>query len=284
VNAPQAVAADAPRARVALPVQALWAAAAFVSSLCGIGGGLFAVPLLHYLGRLPLRRAVASSLCLVFTLSLTATSVELFHDRSGLRAAVVLPLIAGGYLGARVGMGASERIDVRVLKGLFVIVLLFAAARIFALPAFAGAAAAGDVLTLAPATTAIVLAIGFGGGFVAPLLGVGGGLLVIPALFLSLPALSYIEARACSMAMTIFVSVQSAQAYWRRGEIELAQVRGLLPATVVGALGGVLAVHQDGWVEGARVTMGMVLVGIALRFAGDVLRGERRPSAAGRRS
>lgn len=273
MSVPHAVAADAPKARVALWVQVLWAACAFVSSMCGIGGGLFAVPLLHYIVRLPLKRAVANSLALVFTLSLTATAVELLHARSALRPGVVAALIAGGYLGARVGLRVADRIDVRVLKAAFVVVLVLAAARIFGLSAFVDAGGSGVELT--PASAAIVLCVGFGGGFIAPLLGVGGGLLVIPALFLSLPTISYLEARACSMAMTIFVSAQSVQAYWRRGEIELGRVGGLVLATVVGALGGVWAVHRDGWVEGARTAMGLVLVAVALRFANDVLRGRR---------
>jgi uncharacterized protein len=273
VNAPQAVAADAPRARVAPWVQALWAVCAFVSSLCGIGGGLFAVPLLHYLGKLPLKRAVANSLALVFTLSVTATAVELLHTRSGLRAGVVAALIGGGYLGARTGLRVAEHIDVRLLKAAFAVVLAFAAVRILGLHAFVGVGEGGVELT--PETTAVVLAVGFGGGFIAPILGVGGGLLVIPALFLSLPTISYLEARACSMAMTIFVSAQSVQSYWRRGEIDLARVGGLIAATVVGALAGVWAVHREGWVEGARVAMGVVLGAVALRFASDVLRGRR---------
>jgi uncharacterized membrane protein YfcA len=265
-----------PRVRIAPWIQLLWACAAFVSALCGIGGGLFAVPLLHYLVGLPLKRAVATSLCLVLALSGTATAVEFFHDGSGLRGEVVAALIAGGWLGARAGFRAAQRIDVLWLKRLFALLLALAAARIFMLDAFAGAPAQG-ALALSLSSAAAVLAIGFGGGFIAPLLGVGGGLFVIPALFLLLPGITYLEARACSMAMTIFVSAQSAQAYWRRGEIELAHVGGLVPATVVGALAGVFVVHVDGWVDTARALMGLLLLGLALRFLADVLRARRAP-------
>lgn len=271
------LAAEAPRARVALWVQLLWGCEAFISALCGIGGGLFAVPHLHYLGGLPLKRAVATSLCLVLALSGTATAVEFFHARSGLRGEVVAALITGGWLGARAGFRVAQRIDVLVLKRLFAALLLLAAARIFMLDAAAGAHAQGPlVLTLE--SGAAVLAIGFGGGFIAPLLGVGGGVFVIPALFLLLPQITYLEARACSMAMTIFVSAQSVQAYWRRDEIELANVGGLVLATVVGALAGVLVVHLDGWVEAARTLMGAVLLGLALRFLADVLRARSAPA------
>ena len=41
------------------------AAIAFVGAMCGIGGGLFTVPLLHFGVRLPLKQAVATALVLV---------------------------------------------------------------------------------------------------------------------------------------------------------------------------------------------------------------------------
>lgn len=266
--------AEPARERVALWVQGLWSVAAFISSLCGIGGGLFAVPLLHYLAGMPLKRAVANSLVLVLTLSLTATSVEVFHVQSGLRPEVVAALVAGGWLGARAGLRVAQRIDVLLLKRLFAIVLVLAAARIFMLDAFVDSPGDG-VLDLSVAGMAIVLCVGFGGGFIAPLLGVGGGVLAIPALFLLLPEISYLEARACSMAMTIFVAAQSVHTYWRRGEIEFSRVGGLLAATVVGALAGVYAVHLDGWVHFARLLLGLLLIALAARFLADVLRGRR---------
>lgn len=268
------LAAEVPPARVALWVQLLWACAAFVSSLCGIGGGLFAVPLLHYLGGLPLKRAMATSLCLVLALSATSTAVEIFHAGSGLRAEIVAALVVGGWLGARAGLAIAPRVDVRVLKLVFAAVLVLAAARILVLDAVPDARTS-DELALTLQSAAAVLAIGFAGGFVAPLLGIGGGVFVIPALFLLLPELTYLEARACSMAMTVFVSAQSVQSYWRRREIEVAQVGGLIVATVVGALAGVLVVHLDGWIETARTTMGLLLVALALRFVGDLLSGAR---------
>jgi len=39
---------------------------ALLCSMCGIGGGVFAVPILHYLYGIPLKRAVATVLCLVW--------------------------------------------------------------------------------------------------------------------------------------------------------------------------------------------------------------------------
>jgi uncharacterized protein len=264
----------APRARTRVWVQLVWCAAAFLSSLCGIGGGLFAVPILHYLGGMPLRRAVATSLCLVFLLTLTSSGVEFFHSQSALRPSVVATLLVGGFVGTKLGLNAAPRVNVIALKRVFVLVLIFSAVRIFGLDALSDKGAGAGV-EVGAATVLVVLSIGFLGGFISPLLGVGGGLLVIPALFLSLPTITYLEARACSMAMTVFVSLQSAQAYWTAGQVERKVALRFAPWTIVGSLGGVLSVHRPGWAEGARVAMGVVLVLVALRFLLDVVSARR---------
>jgi hypothetical protein len=48
----------------------------FLGSWCGIGGGLFAVPLLHFVRKLELRAAVATALVLVLATSTAATAAE----------------------------------------------------------------------------------------------------------------------------------------------------------------------------------------------------------------
>lgn len=278
MSAPPQAAASASsalsRPAVAPWVYPLWGAAAFLSALCGIGGGLFAVPVLHYLAGLELRRAVATSLCLVFVLSLVATGVEWSHAESALVPWVVVSLVAGGVLGARVGFRVAQRLRPAWLKAVFAIVLALAAVRVFALDTFSSSAASADA-GLDLGSAAGVFAIGLGGGFVAPLLGVGGGLIVIPALFLGVPGVDYLEARACSMAMTIVVSSQSAWLYARAGSVDLRLALRLAALTVLGAVGGVLAVHADGWADLARSIMGVILALVALRFALDVLRARR---------
>ena len=74
-----------------------------MGAVCGLGGGLFAVPLLHYVFKLPLRRAVATGLCLVCATAVSSTTAEFLHEDSALLWEVVLPLVGGALVGAQIG-------------------------------------------------------------------------------------------------------------------------------------------------------------------------------------
>ncbi len=248
---------------------ALWAPLAFLSALCGIGGGLFAVPLLHYLGATPIKRAVATSTVVVFVLSVTGTIAEALQAQPAFIWPAIAALAVGGWAGAHAGFWASKRVDSHVIKRVFVVVLAFSAYRVFAVTPHAELLGAADVHALGALEVAVVTLIGFAGGFIAPILGVGGGLLVVPALYLSFPAITILEARACSVAMTILTSGQSAWLHARAGSVDRAPLRWLAPATVLGSIAGVVAVHQPGWAEVARLGLGFVLLFVAARFGWD---------------
>jgi len=266
-----------PARRPPLWVAVVWVGVAFLSCICGIGGGLFAVPLLHYGARLPLRTAVGSALCLVFTLALTATVTEALRAESQLLVRVAAALVAGALPGSQVGFRVSQRIDALALKTLFVLVLVGAGARVLTASGHGGQVP-GE---LSRAEFLLVPLIGFTGGFLAPLLGIGGGLVVVPCLFLGFPTIGYVEARASSLAMAMVASGWSVRNYLRTGELELRSVLPMMAATVLGAVLGVSAVHLPGWGEIARTSLGVVLLVVAVRFARDVLktRAARRATA-----
>ena len=259
---------------------AVWGPLAFLSALCGIGGGLFAVPLLHYVGATPLKRAVATSTVIVFILSVVGTLTEALQERPNFIWPAIAALAVGGWGGAVSGYWVSQRVDTRFIKRAFVFVLLFSAYRVLAVRGGAAEELGPDARQLEPLYVVLVALIGFVGGFIAPILGVGGGLFVVPALYLSFPSISILEARACSVAMTILTSGQSAWLHARAGSVDAGPLKWLGPATVVGSALGVVAVHQPGWAAVARVGLGVILLVVAARFAWD----ELRPSANERRN
>jgi uncharacterized membrane protein YfcA len=259
---------------------AVWGPLAFLSALCGIGGGLFAVPLLHYVGATPLKRAVATSTVIVFILSVVGTLTEALQERPNFIWPAIAALAVGGWAGAVSGYWVSQRVDTRFIKRAFVFVLLFSAYRVLAVGGAASDELGPDARQLEPLYVVLVALIGFVGGFIAPILGVGGGLFVVPALYLSFPSISILEARACSVAMTILTSGQSAWLHARAGSVDAGPLKWLGPATVVGSALGVVAVHQPGWAAVARVGLGVILLVVAARFAWD----ELRPSANERRN
>ncbi|HSW23947.1 MAG TPA: TSUP family transporter, partial [Burkholderiaceae bacterium] len=87
-----------------------------------------------------------------------------------------------------------------------------------------------------------LLALGGVAGFLAGLLGVGGGMMMVPFItfFLSRrgvePALAVKMAIATSMATIIFTSISSLRAHHARGAVRWPIVRAMAPGIVVGGL------------------------------------------------
>lgn len=101
-----------------------------VSALLGVGGGIVMVPAMHLLMGLPLRAATATS-NLMIGVTVTA-SAFLYVSRGAVDAFVAGPTVLGVVVGATLGSRVSHRIDLRVLRLLFVVVLCTVAAQMAA--------------------------------------------------------------------------------------------------------------------------------------------------------
>lgn len=99
-------------------------------------------------------------------------------------------------------------------------------------------------MDLGPLLIAELLLLGTVTGFLAGLLGVGGGMMMVPALTFVLsqrgvePGLAVKMAIATSMATILFSSLSSVRAHHQRGAVRWDLVKGLAPGIV---LGGALA-------------------------------------------
>lgn len=111
-------------------------------------------------------------------------------------------------------------------------------------------------MPLEPLLIAELAVLGLGTGFLAGLLGIGGGMLMVPFITLILtgrgvaPDLSVKMAIATSMATIIFTSVSSVRAHHKRGAVRWDIVKGLAPGIVLGAAIaslGVFAVLKGSW-------------------------------------
>jgi uncharacterized membrane protein YfcA len=99
--------------------------AGLVSALLGVGGGIIKVPLMHLVMGVPLRISTATSNMMI---GVTATSSAVIYLLRGeIDPFVAGPTAVGVFLGATFGSRVSHRIDVRVLRWLFVVVLLYTA-------------------------------------------------------------------------------------------------------------------------------------------------------------
>jgi len=99
--------------------------AGLLSALLGVGGGIVKVPLMHLGMGVPLRVATATSNLMVGITAAASAVIYVIHG--GVDPYVAGPTVIGVFLGASVGSRISHRVDVRVLRWLFVAVLLYTA-------------------------------------------------------------------------------------------------------------------------------------------------------------
>ena len=103
-------------------------------------------------------------------------------------------------------------------------------------------------MSLEPMLILELAALGIGTGFLAGLLGIGGGMLMVPFITIimghrGVPAdLAVKMAIATSMATIIFTSISSVRAHHKRGAVRWDIVKRLSPGIVIGSLIGSLGV------------------------------------------
>ena len=99
--------------------------AGLASALLGIGGGIVKVPVMHVVMGVPLRVATATSNLMI---GITASaSAIIYLIRGGIDPYAAAPTAIGVFIGASIGSRAAHRVDLRILRGLFVVILLYTA-------------------------------------------------------------------------------------------------------------------------------------------------------------
>lgn len=99
--------------------------AGVASAVLGIGGGLITVPVLHVVMGVPLRVATATSNLVI---GITAsTSAWIYLIRGGIDPYAAGPTAVGVFVGASIGSRIAHRVDLRALRVLFTVVLLYTA-------------------------------------------------------------------------------------------------------------------------------------------------------------
>jgi len=119
----------------------------------------------------------------------------------------------------------------------------------------------------------MVMVIGAFTGVLAGLLGVGGGIVLVPSFFYAFKSLGYDGPQlmqmflATSLATIIVTSLRSVRSHHARGAVDWAILRGWAPGIALGALAGVLvaASLRSSVLQGVFGTIGIV-IGLYLGF------------------
>ena len=236
---------------------AIGAAAGFLSGLFGVGGGIIIVPGLVLFGRMEQSRAHATSLAAIVPIALAAVVGYALEDSVDWAAAGLLT--AGAIAGTVAGTRFLRRIPARALRVIFAVFLLGSAAL---LPFEATSTKPlGDLDLLAG--TALV-GVGLLAGGLAGLLGVGGGIVMVPALVLVL-AEPQVIAKGTSLAVIVPTAAAGTISNLRAELADLRTAAVVGVAGVVAAFGAsLLALELDALLS--AVLFALLLVAMAVRL------------------
>lgn len=259
-----------------LAVMGAGAVAGCLGALLGIGGGVFLIPFLNVVVGLDIRAAAGISLMTVIATSSIVAVGSANRDVINLRLGILLqiPAVAGGLIGA-VGVESLSPKTLYMIfasvTGLIAIVMLTRLDRRNVIldrtisPGALGGRyfeqeSGGEVVyQLRRLPTA--LGISFSGGVLSGLLGIGGGILQVPALnaWCGIPMRA---AAATTAAMIGVTALGSAPIYYSRGRV----IAPMAAAAVIGVLIGSRAgmwLSPRARARGLKLLMAIVLAAVS---------------------
>jgi uncharacterized membrane protein YfcA len=262
-----AIAARPRDARFFLGCVGIGLLAGLLSGLFGVGGGTVIVPLLVLALAFDQRLAAGTSLAAIVPTAAVGVVSYALHD-----AVAWIPgllLAAGAVVGAQVGTWLLPRLSITFLRWAFVGFLVLVIVSLFVV--IPSREATLD-LTVLSGIGLVVL--GVVTGIVAGLIGVGGGIIVVPALMV-LFGTSDLIAKGTSLLMMIPTAVSGTIGNLRRGNVDLVAAATIgVAACTTTALGAWLATVVDPFVGNALFAV--FLVFIATQMAVKAVRGRRR--------
>ena len=223
----------------------------FFSGLLGLGGGVIMLPLLSVVGRVPLKLATGTTLVQV---TIAAAIGMLSHYQGGmvdLKAGLILGMagIAGGFVGSLL----SVPLSIRFLESIFLFVVALAIILLF-IPL----ELEDKNYRKGNFNKAFGIAIGFGVGVLAGLLGVGGGFIIIPLMtyFLKIPLRVTI---GTSLLIILISSFGTLGAKFKIGHVNLLITFLVISGSVIGAFLGAY-VSRRTQVKSLRLVLLSILV------------------------
>lgn len=238
--------------------------AGFTSGLFGVGGGIVMVPALVLLAGFDAKRAVGTSLTAIVPISLAGAAGYALAGEVDAAYAALIAL--GALVGAEVGTRGLRRASGRVLQLSFAGLMLVTAVRLAVGGEGDGAGRVG--ITVAVAVGLVVL--GVAAGVLAGLLGVGGGIIIVPVLTIVF-GVPLVLAKGTSLLVIVPTAVLGTLRNRRSG---LTDVRAGLAIGVAGVLSALAA---------SQVSLGLDPQVSAILFAGLLVAAALRMARTARR-
>ena len=236
---------------------------AFLFSMLGLGGAMLYIPVFTWFGFGMKTVAIPTGLLLN---GVTALSAGIFYLRAKMvdvRGAI--PMIVTSFIAAPVGAVMTRFVPTDILKILFSVAMLFAGSKMLL------SRSRPEPTELLPFGKRALLtgAAGLFVGFVAGLLGIGGGFLFVPLLM----AMGYPtkQAAATSSFVVVFSSFSGFAGHVAEGHYDWRiMVMGLV-AVIIGSQIGAKVMKEQMKARWIKEMFGVLLLGVAVKFSWPVI-------------
>ena len=239
--------------------------AGFFSGLLGVGGGILLVPAFIYFGSVKPKTAHGTSLSSVAVLALAGLAGYIFDNSVHYLGGLFL--VGGSLAGVWAGTKLLNQIDVKKLKLVFALLGLVSGVGLLL-----RADPSDSQVKLTVFLIAGCILLGMIGGFLSGLLGVGGGIVLVPGLIIIFEFAGS-EARGTSLLAILFTaSAGSVQNYkFQNLNLRLGLETGLIGAAM-SLTGALVSVHLPERV--IAVLFAILLFVVAGKMMLEVIRGQ----------
>jgi len=234
-----------------------------LSGLVGVGGGIVFVPGLLFAGGWRIQEAVAASLVIIIFSSLSGTIRNArSNDPVNWRVAALLSLT----------VAPSSLIGVLISRVAPEVVVKVAFATLLLALAYPTARGGGDYDSGKHIPRPLVFLSGIFIGTVSGLVGVGGGVVMVPLMVLGM-GLTTKGAVSTSLAVVMFTGIVGAAGYVATGFRDVQDLLSLPPLIIGSVIGAPLGVRTRDWLHEniVRIGFGVFMVIVALRLFGEAL-------------
>jgi uncharacterized membrane protein YfcA len=194
---------------------AVGAVAGLLSGLLGIGGGIIIVPGLMWAAGLDRHTASGTSLVAILPIAVVAAVTYAVAPGGAFDPEASAVFVVGSLGGAVLGARVNARVSERALRMAFALITGVFGLRLV-IPF--GFGAGHTTLPLDLVSILLLLALGVNGGFLAGLLGVGGGAIAIAVMVFALGT-SQVLAQGIALVATIPTVIVAALTHRRQGSL-----------------------------------------------------------------
>lgn len=238
----------------------------FFSGLFGVGGGIVLVPLLIVVVGYGQRRASGTSLAAVLPTAIAGTLSYASHGSVDWVAGGVLAV--GAVAGSFLGTWLLQHTHQRALRWIFIIFLLLIAARLFFL-----IPDRSIDLEFTPWIIVALVGLGIVTGVLSGMLGIGGGVFIVPALMLGF-GVGDLTAKGTSLLMIIPTAVAGTISNAGRGNVDLKAAAMIGVISVPASIGGAALAWAVPPLLGS-ILFALLLIYCAAQLAWDAVRKPR---------